>query len=97
MAKKKVEVILKGEFTTIDIFLEGIEIPLNEINNNDFYKLYNLFEIEDPLDIHVRLKGWIDMNWEIIIKINNATVFSKHGTFDYRGFITFTETIKLQS
>ncbi len=28
MAKHKTEVSLHGEFTTIDVFLEGIEIPL---------------------------------------------------------------------
>lgn len=92
MAKHKIEVILKGEFTTIDVFLEGIEIPLREINDNDYYKLYSEFEIDNPLDINFRLKGWTGMSWSILIKVDNTTVFSKKGVFDRKGFVTFSTT-----
>jgi len=92
MAKHKTEVSLQGEFTTIDVFLEGIEIPLREINDNDYYKLYNEFEITDPLNINVRLKGWIGMKWKITIKIDDAIVHTKNGIFDSKGFVSYSET-----
>jgi hypothetical protein len=90
MAKHKTEVSLQGEFTTIDVFLEGIEIPLREINDNDYYKLYNEFEINNPLNINVRLKGWTGMKWKIIVKVDDTNVYSKKGDFDEKGFVTFT-------
>jgi hypothetical protein len=90
MAKHKTEVTLKGEFTTIDVFLEGIEIPLREINDNEYYKLYSEFEIQNPLDIQVRLKGWIGMKWGFSIILDDKEVYSNKGTFDYKGFVTFT-------
>lgn len=91
----KVEVFLKGEFTTIDVFLEGKEIPLREINDGDYYKLYSSFEILDPLDIHVRLKGWYSMDWSFAVKVNDKEVFKKEGEFDVKGFVTFTEKVKI--
>ena len=95
MAKCKTEVFLKGEFTTIDVFLEGLEIPLREINNGEFFKLFSEFGIRNPLDIHVRLKGWISMKWQFKIKVNDKEVFSKSGQFDSKGFVTFTEQIQI--
>ena len=92
MATYKTEVSLQGEFTTIDVFLEGIEIPLREINDNDYYKLYNEFVIVNPLDISVRLKGWMGMKWKFSINIDDANIFSNNGVFDEKGFITFTAT-----
>jgi len=92
MSKHKTEVSLQGEFTTIDVFLEGIEIPLREINDNDFYKLYNEFEIVNPLNISARLKGWTGMKWKITIKVDDKVVYSKNGIFDNKGFVTFTAT-----
>lgn len=95
MAKHKVEVKLNGEFTTIDVFLEGIEISLREINDGEHYKLFSEFEITDLLDVHVRLKGWIDMKWSIEIKVDNKKVFNRNGEFDWKGFITFTEQVNM--
>ena len=95
MTKHKTELILKGEFTTIDVFLEGIEIPLREINDNDYYKLFNEFEVQNPLDIHVRLKGWIGMKWEFSVKVDSKEVYSDKGQFDHKGFITFTKHINI--
>ena len=95
MAKHKTEVKLTGEFTTIDVYLEGIEIPLREVNDGEHYKLYSEFEINGPLDVHVRLKGWIDMKWEISIKVDNKEVFKKKDTFDWRGFTTFTQPVNI--
>ncbi len=92
MAKHKTEVSLQGEFTTIDVFLEGIEIPLREINDNDYYKLYNEFEIVNSLNINVRLKGWSGMKWKITIKVDDTTAYTKNGVFDNKGFVTFTAT-----
>ncbi|MBK7389089.1 MAG: hypothetical protein IPI23_08465 [Bacteroidetes bacterium] len=92
MSKHKTEVSLQGGFTTIDVFLEGIEIPLKEINDNDYYKLYSEFEISNPLNISVRLKGWTGMKWKITIKIDDINVYSKNGVFDNKGFVTFTAT-----
>jgi|GEM_PF-4329143 len=92
MAKYKTEVSLQGEFTTIDVFLEGIEIPLREVNDNDYYKLYNEFEIINPLNINVRLKGWVGMKWKIIIKVEDKAAYTKSGVFDNKGFVTFTAT-----
>ena len=95
MAKFKTEIILKGEFTTVDVSLEGNEIPLREIADNEFRKLFTEFSISGPLDIHVRLKGWIDMKWEFSILINDSIAFSNGGLFDARGFVTFTEHINV--
>ncbi len=92
MDKHKIEVRLQGEFTTIDVFLEGIEIPLREVNDNDYSKLYTEFEIQNPLDINVRLKGWIGMKWALSIKIDDKEVYSKNGVFDFKGFVSFTDT-----
>lgn len=92
MAKHKTEISLKGEFTTIDIFLEGVEIPLREINDNDYYKIFSEFEIENPLDINVRLKGWTGMKWEISIKVDGTIAYTRNGVFDKKGFVTFTAT-----
>lgn len=50
MAKHKTEIKLVGEFTTIDVYLEGIEIPLREINDGEHYKLYSEFEISGLLN-----------------------------------------------
>ncbi len=95
MAKHKTEVILKGEFTTIDVFLEGFEIPLREISDNEYYKLYNEFEIQNPLDINVRLKGWIGMKWKLIVKVDDNEIYANNGIFDYKGFVTFTNQINI--
>ena len=95
MAKHKTEVKLVGEFTTIDVYLEGTEIPLREINDGEYYKLYNEFVIDGQLDIHVRLKGWIDMKWKISIKVDDKEVFKKNGTFDWKGFVTFTDKVNI--
>jgi hypothetical protein len=92
MSQHKVEISLQGEFTTIDVFLEGKEIPLKEINDNDYYKVYTAFEIFDPLDISVRLKGFMNMKWKITIKVNDSTLFTKSGVFDSKGFVTFKAT-----
>jgi hypothetical protein len=92
MAKHKTEVSLQGEFTTIDVFLEGIEIPVREINDNDYYKLYNEFEIVNPLNINVRLKGWTGMKWKFSVKVDGANAYSNNGVFDEKGFVTFTAT-----
>jgi hypothetical protein len=92
MARHKIEVNLLGEFTTIDVFLEGIEIPLKEINDNTYYKVYTEFDILDPLDINVRLKGWIGMKWNLSVKVDDKEFYSKEGVFDYKGFVTFTDT-----
>jgi len=95
MAKKKLEINLKGELTGIDIVLEGIRIIPREINDNDYYKIYNQFEIQNPLDIHIRLDGWIDMKWEFVIKIDNKKVYSKKGKFTHKGFVTFNDKINI--
>jgi hypothetical protein len=95
MAKHKTEVSLKGEFTTIDVCLESIEIPVREINDNDYYKLYNEFEIVNPLDISVRLKGWTGMKWNFSVKIDDADTYSNNGVFDEKGFVTFIASITI--
>lgn len=89
MSTHKIEVILQGEFTTIDVFIEGSEIPLREINDNEYYKLYNGFEIINPLDVSVRLKGWAGMEWNFSIKIDGSDTYSNKGIFDNKGFVTF--------
>lgn len=91
MANHKLEVFLKGEFTGIDIALEGKQIVPREINDNDYYKLFTEFEILNPLNIHVRLDGWFSMKWKFIIKVDNVEVFSNKGEFDEKGFVTFTK------
>lgn len=95
MAKHKLELFLKGEFTGIDISLEGIQIVPREINDNDYYKLFSEFEIQSLLDIHVRLDGFIGMKWSISIKVDNGEVYTKEGEFDSKGFVTFTSTKKI--
>ena len=89
--KYKVEVFLNGEFTTIDVYLEGHEIGLREINDNEFYKLFNEFIIDEPLNIHVILKGWSGSKWSFLIKINDKDFFKNKGTFSSSGYVTFTE------
>ena len=93
MANYKVEIFLKGEFKEVDVFLEGTEIPLREINDNDYYKLYNQFDIQNPLDINVRLKGWYDMFWEFSVKVNDVEKYHKNGVFDNKGFVGFTDSV----
>ncbi len=90
ISKNKVEVFLKGEFTTIDVYLEGKEIGLREINDNEYYKLYNEFYIDGQLDIHVRLKGWNTSKWSFTVKLNDKELFAKSDKFDSSGFVTFT-------
>lgn len=90
MANHKLEVFLKGEFTGIDIALEGKQIVPREINDNDYYKLFTEFAIQNPLNIHVRLDGWFSMKWKLIIKVDDVEVFSKKGEFNDKGFVTFT-------
>jgi hypothetical protein len=92
MTKHKMELFLKGEFTGIDVALEGLQIVPREINNNDYYKLFSEFAIQNPLDIHARLDGWIGMKWSLSIKVDDKEVYSKKGTFDSKGFVTFTDT-----
>jgi hypothetical protein len=92
MAKHKIELFLKGEFTGIDVSLEGTQIVPREINDNDYFKLFSEFEIQNPLDIHVRLDGFIGMKWSLSIKVDDTEVYSKKGEFDFKGFVTFTET-----
>ncbi len=89
--KNKVEVFLKGEFTTIDVYLEGREIGLREVNDNEYYKLFNEFVIEGPLNIHVRLKGWSGSKWSFLVKVNDKEFFKTNGTLSSSGFVTFTE------
>ena len=96
MRQIKTEVILEGEFTTIDVSLEGKEISLREVEDNQFRKLFNGLEIEEDLDIHVRLKGFITMEWSIKVIIEDKEAFLKKGTFDSKGFITFTESIGIK-
>jgi hypothetical protein len=93
MAKHKLELFLSGEFTGIDICLEGTQIVPREINDNEYYKLYTEFVIENPLDIHVRLDGFFSMKWALSIKVDDAEVYTKKGEFDKKGFVTFTETV----
>jgi len=95
MAKYKVEVQLTGVFTTIDVFLEGIEIPLREVEPNKYVKIYSAFEIVNPLDIHVLIKGWIGMKWAFLVRVNDKQVFKKEGEFDKKGYATFTETVNI--
>jgi|KBSSwiStaDraftv2_1062776.scaffolds.fasta_scaffold61514_2 hypothetical protein len=95
LSSYKVEVFLKGEFTTIDVYLEGKEIPLREVDDNEYYKLYTSFDIINPLDIHVRLKGWFGMDWNFEVRVNNKQVYSNDGVFDVKGFVTFTEHVNI--
>lgn len=95
MGKHKVETTLKGVFTTIDVYLEGIEIPLSEINQNEYYKLYSAFVIDNPLDIHVMLKGWTGMEWSLAIVVDDKEVYKNNGVFDKKGYVTFTAQINL--
>lgn len=95
LASYKVEVFLKGEFTTIDVLLEGKEIPLREVDDNEYYKLYTSFDIINPLDIHVRLKGWFGMDWSFSVKINDKEIYANEGVFDIKGFVTFTEHVNI--
>jgi hypothetical protein len=46
----------------------------------------------NPLNINVRLKGWVGMKWKITIKIDDTTAYTKNGVFDNKGFVTFTAT-----
>lgn len=96
MELHKVEVFLNGEFTTVDVYLEGREIPLQEINNNQYYKLYTKLPVYGSLDVHVRLKGWISMDWELKIKVDDVERLHERGTFGQWGFATFTRNIKTQ-
>jgi hypothetical protein len=94
--KKKVdvEVILKGVFTTIDVYLEGKEVPLREIDTNIFQRIFKNFEITNCLDIHVLLKGWTGMEWSLIIKVDNLTKLEKTGEFDKKGYVSFSESLE---
>jgi hypothetical protein len=92
MAKHKIELLLKGEFTGIDISLEGIQIDPREINDHDYYKLFSEFEIRNPLDIHARFDGFIGMKWSVLIKVDDKVIYTREGVFDYKGFVTFTDT-----
>jgi hypothetical protein len=91
MPHYKTEVTVKGELTTVDVILEGTEIPLREINENEYYRSYSEFEVVEPLDVSVRLKGWTGMKWSVEIKLNDNVVLSKKGEFDVKGFVTFSE------
>jgi len=95
MENYKTEVILTGEFTTIDVFLEGTEVPLSETESNTYYKEYPAFAIEGLLDLNVRLKGWTGMSWSLKIKIRDKEVYSRSGVFDIKGFVTFTASIQV--
>lgn len=95
MAKHKTEIFLEGEFTTIDVILEGIEISLREVNDNEYYRVFNEFEIENPLDLSYRLKGWTGMDWSIMLKVDETNVYSKKGVFDHKGFVTFSKAITI--
>ncbi len=92
----KVEVFLTGEFTTIDVYIEGREIPLREINDTEYYKLYTSFDIINPLDVHVRLKGWFIMDWSFAVKVNDQEVLSEEGQFGIKGFVTFTNQVTIE-
>lgn len=96
MAKHKLEVTLKGEFTTVDVTLEGIEIPLREIKDNVYHRLYSHFEILNPLDIFVKLKGWTGQDWSILIKVDDQEKFKEKGTFDSKGFAKISEQVQIQ-
>jgi len=96
MAKHKLEVILNGEFTGIDIAIEGKQIVPREINDNDYYKLFPEFVIQNPLNIHVRLDSWFSMKWKLIIKVDDIELFSKKGEIDNKGYVTFTEEINIK-
>jgi hypothetical protein len=91
----RIEVKLVGEFTTVDVFLEGNEIPLKEVKDNEFYKVYTNFQIDGPLDVLVRLKGFYSMDWDIKILANGNEVFHRSGVFDDKEFVTFKAEIDL--
>jgi len=91
----KVEVKLVGEFTTVDVFLEGDEIPLKEINDNEYHKVYTNFQIEGSLDVLVRLKGFYSMDWDIKIFVNDNEIFHRSGVFDDKEFVTLKAEIDL--
>ncbi len=95
MSKHKLEVTLKGEFTTVDVELEGKEIPLRESGDNIFSWTDSNFEIENPLNISVRLKGWTSQDWSIVIKVDDQEKFKKEGTFDSSGFVNFPAEVQI--
>lgn len=95
MTKHKLEVTLKGKFTTVDVKLEGKEIPLRESKDNIFHGSYSDFEIENPLDISVLLKGWTSQDWSIVIKVDDQEKFKEEGTFGSNGTVDFTRSVKI--
>lgn len=95
MANYKLEVILRGTFTTIDIRLEGIEIQLVQKDNAYHYKLYNNFNIINPLDISVRLKGWEGMQWSLEIKVEDIKIYEENSTFDHKGYVEYSTAIDI--
>ncbi len=94
MASHNLEVTLKGQFSYIDVFLEGQEIPLREIDNDVYYRQYSNFDISNPLDINVRLCGFPPSNWDLSINVDNKNVFHKNKPFAKK-WVDFTESIMI--
>lgn len=93
MSKHRLEVKLYGEFTTVDIKVEGREISLREINGNEYHKLYSSFEIDELINLNVFLIGFPSMEWKIQIFADNKKVYEKKAKFK-KDYVSYTEDIK---
>ena len=93
MAKHKLEVKLSGEFTTIDIKVEGREVALREINDGEYYKKYSSFEIDDVINLNIFLIGFPTMEWKLEIFVDGDKVYSKKDKF-IKDYVSYTENIE---
>jgi hypothetical protein len=87
---EKIEVILRGEFTNMDINIEGLHVPLYRSGQGEYVKSYEYFEIQWPLDVNIRLKSGLGKRWEVIIRLGGKSIFRRNGMFLEKRWITLS-------
>ena len=94
MATHKLDVTLKGQFSYIDVFIEGYEIPLREIDNDVYYRSYTNYEIDQTLDLNVKICGYPGTNWDLKINVDDKEIFADNKPF-IKKWAVFTKSIDL--
>src|SRR5687767_2422402 len=87
---EKVEIMLRGEFTGIDINMENQQLPVFSTGTGTYSGTYNKLEIKWPLDFNVTLKSGIGKAWELVVSVGGKVAFRKSGTFVQKRWVTLT-------
>ena len=87
---EKLEIILRGEFTSTRVSIEGTQIPLYRSGKGELCKTYEYFDVLWPLDLSVMLKGGLGKKWEVIVKVGGKTIIHRSGMFVEKRWVTLS-------